>query len=75
MMCTATQNFDILVIKLRILHNYFDSSTKFSDLCLTKYTATVLISVLFLMIVFNHSRFNRHDNNYLLWSDVILRMK
>jgi len=31
-MSNTAKNFDILAINLSVLHNYFDSSTNFSDL-------------------------------------------
>jgi len=37
MMNNATKSFDILAISLNVPHNYFYSSTKFSDLYLTKF--------------------------------------
>jgi len=37
MMSIAAKSFNILAISLIVLHNYFDSSTKSSNLCLAKF--------------------------------------
>jgi len=34
---SGTKSFDILAISLNVPYNYFDSSTKFSDLYLAKF--------------------------------------